>query len=661
MRRELERDNRGIALISVMVGVMLCLLLSATIMRVSYLSFLQKSIGEKTTTTFYENEMFVDDLKLGIQKVVAQAAVGVSTTSSDATQDFIVALKTGLGAGSVATLNARLQSFLKEDDTIYDVKVTVEGEVIGGIKKYVVEENNDLVIKNVLITYKTKPSGYLSKVNTDIRIRSPYYTTTTTSTSGGYSMFAGSGFEYLAVAAKPAMQTIEGDIYVGYDPITEVKSGTDVVSATAMTWDHWVTIYWPEDTSVTINGDVRISGGSNLVILSKNVDIRGTIYVSNDSNLIISKDAVVKCQGIVVEATITESQGGTYTYWHDNWYNVDTRTEPESKPNENGRWVRRTGTEIIKTWNGKTINASYSSGTNTKYNYLPTCGESLNSSTCYNNTGTKSGLYAWNGSQAERIDKGSKLGSKLPGLTIDANNKVHPRVSKTIDGKNYTFDEEYVKLIDVDYFFKFVKNSNNVFNPGGSLPTNKFSKSGTKYIPNNNVSTSDLTSEVSDYRHQTYTYGNGKSHGIEVQLGNLQTINRSEWQFAIGGDCVTLPNDMNTGAVLTGVIITPDRITATCREGSSTITALGDVAESKSYARTFFDNIGRQAMKGANVPLEYQLINNFFVGGIKVFYEDNAGGGGGGSTSTVNVVRNGSLDAVTLENWSKSYVEENPS
>ena len=58
---------------------------------------------------------------------------------------------------------------------------------------------------------------------------------------------------------------------------------------------------------------------------------------------------------------------------------------------------------------------------------------------------------------------------------------------------------------------------------------------------------------------------------------------------------------------------------------------------------------------------QYNIVNNYFVGGIKTLYTKNSSGGGGGSTSTVNVVRNGSLDAVTLENWSKSYVEENPS
>ncbi|MBP5331964.1 MAG: hypothetical protein J6Y89_08950, partial [Lachnospiraceae bacterium] len=442
MRRELERDNRGIALVSVMVGVMLCLLLSATIMRVSYLSFLQKSIGEKTTTTFYENEMFVDDLKLGIQQVVAKAAIGVSSTSSNATQDFIVALKTGLGAASVTTLNARLQSFLKEDDTIYDVKVTVEGEVIGGVKKYVVEENNDVIIKNVLITYKTKPSGYLSKVNTDIRIRSPYYTTTTTSTSGGYSMFAGSGFSVTGSGAKATAQLdIIGDIYIGYDPATEVMSGNKVVNALAMDCGTQTSVYWSEDSSITINGDIRIDNRSNLVILSKNVDVRGTIYVSNNSNLIIAKDAVVKCKDIVVEATITEElDPGSYYVWHDNWGGGDYYTEPVIGQYEGGKWTKILHGTYKLAVNGKSLSSNYNSGNADVINHLPVGWDTqdLNDPHLYNNSGNKSGLFVWDGTNATRVNKvTNKKVSSLPNLTLDASNNAHPRVKRTINNKDY--------------------------------------------------------------------------------------------------------------------------------------------------------------------------------------------------------------------------------
>ena len=69
MRRRFQKDNQGVALISVMICVMLCFLLSATIMRMSMLSYLQKGISKQSSSTFYENESFMDDIKMGLQQV----------------------------------------------------------------------------------------------------------------------------------------------------------------------------------------------------------------------------------------------------------------------------------------------------------------------------------------------------------------------------------------------------------------------------------------------------------------------------------------------------------------------------------------------------------------------------------------------------------------
>ena len=79
--QEMRKDNRGIALISVMICATLCLLLSATILRVSILSYRQKAIGKQSASTFYENEVYVDDIKMGLQAKVAEAFAESSTTS----------------------------------------------------------------------------------------------------------------------------------------------------------------------------------------------------------------------------------------------------------------------------------------------------------------------------------------------------------------------------------------------------------------------------------------------------------------------------------------------------------------------------------------------------------------------------------------------------
>ncbi|MBO4788299.1 MAG: hypothetical protein J5531_05295 [Lachnospiraceae bacterium] len=677
MRRELERDNRGIALISVMVGVMLCLLLSATIMRVSYLSFLQKSIGEKTTTTFYENEMFVDDLKLGIQKVVAQAAVGVSTTSSDATQDFILAMKTGLGTGSVTTLNARLQSFLKEDDTIYDVKVSVEGEVIGGIKKYVVEENGDLIIKNVLITYKTKPSGYLSKVNTDIRIRSPFYNVEAISSSGGYSMFAGGGFTINPNSTvKPNILHMSGDIYIGYDKSdsrkneVNTKKGTQnytlLTNAMATEWKKYVCIEWEAGSNVTINGDVYISGYSKLLIMSGNVDVRGKIYVSNTSQVIISTSAKLTCQDIILGCSENYTGGDSIADGYDSTSvgAKDYTTLPKAceSPTKADWWYDTGANRIydgLYIWNGSKAERIYKVTTERE--------EVKAKVTKYDSSGAV--VYAGDGSRAKeevdykvqrvkslKVTSSSRNNTTLDCLVVDVMNFPDRMITKKIDGVNYDFDVEFVKLVDVEYYIRGTKNSPYIDNATRVTNYPKTPNTETKWGAPYTTST-DIQGSG---RKLNFKKKDGSTIEVKTMVGAIETGNNGSHFLMPSYGTNIVFNDQNNNMNSFGVYISPNKIEGTAKEMNSYISSLLSLVEDNyDNAKKFFDALGQRTLPGSAAE-QYRVINNMFNGGIKVFYESNSGGGGGGTVST-DVTRNSTVEAVTLENWSKSYVEENPS
>lgn len=678
MRSQLRKDNRGIALISVMICATLCLLLSATILRVSLLSYRQKAISKQAASTFYENEAIVDDIKMGLQAKVA-TAFAVSSTTSRA--GFVSNFKSSLlsDGGAVGSEKDKIEKALKSyltgydpTSTIKDISVTVEGYSDGGTIKYFDESvAGEIVIKNVRIRYTDlERGGYVSEVKTDIRIRSPYVSEASGG-GGGYSMFAGSGFSVTSGGAKAGvMLTIIGDIYIGYDPSTEQMEGGKVKSALAMDCGKATSVYWPEDSSITINGDIYVKDRSNLVILSKNVDVRGTIYVSNNSNLIISNSAIVKCKDIVVEGTYTEVlTTGSYFVWHDNWnQKPDQTTEPhmETYEVEQGRWTRSVHGSAYTVWTGKSLSSTYNSGSADVKNYLPTYtyGQDINDPALYNHQGNKSGLFVWNGTKATRINQvTNKKVSSIPGLTIDNSNNTHPRVKKKIGGTDYYFDEEYVKLIDVDYFIPYVKKCPSTFQASKQMTTDQFDKNGSKYNVKSGVSLNDISQGAAD-RWQTYNYGPGKTTQVEVMIGNVQTMNRSDrdgqikqCHFAIGMEDVPLcANDNNGGAQSVGVYITPGRMTCAARELSSSIKALTDMATNKSYAQAFFDSLGRQLMGQNSLGIDQQTINNFFVGGIKVFYEDSQGGGSGGgqSVTAADKQKNATLDIITFENWEKN-------
>jgi len=90
MRNKLK-DDSGIALLSVLVMVLLCFLLSATIMRASYVALLSRNVKTTSTNNFYSAEGVVDQMKIRLQSVAA-AALSISD-AKDSTAFISVAYK----------------------------------------------------------------------------------------------------------------------------------------------------------------------------------------------------------------------------------------------------------------------------------------------------------------------------------------------------------------------------------------------------------------------------------------------------------------------------------------------------------------------------------------------------------------------------------------
>ena len=80
--RKFTRNNQGVALITVIIGVMFCLLLTSTMLRVSLLGLQSRSINNQVSDTFYDSENVVDTIRLNLQNTAARAW---ATTSNDAT------------------------------------------------------------------------------------------------------------------------------------------------------------------------------------------------------------------------------------------------------------------------------------------------------------------------------------------------------------------------------------------------------------------------------------------------------------------------------------------------------------------------------------------------------------------------------------------------
>ena len=608
MRRRMKEDNRGIALISVMICVMLSFLLSATIMRVSLLSYLQKGIAKQATTTFYENETFVDDIKLGVQQKVAMAFANSSSTSQ---ASFLTNFKNALlaaGSGSTekAQLESALASFISNSDALKVVSVTVEGE--GGVL-FKPEGEGEYVIKNVKIEYTDNTKdGYVSKIKTDIRIKSPFYITTTEPGGSNYSIVASNGAMIADGQGSNRNQwgslRQNGNAYVGYNrsttTVVKPQGGSPyIASATALDIKQYMS-YWLTGDRVIINGDIYISNHSNFIFTGKYLEVRGTIYIdNNNSHLILStNNTKVSCKDIKINGT---SVGSSYS--------------PSSSTFITGLPIDFSGQDQGRTtWDAVPSNIALYTG---------------------NSTG-KTGRTQGTTLGATKVVKNADA---KPVPNVDASGNPVTTES-ALGGSGEQYDYEYWKIIDVAALKNWTSpNSNKEPKFYASVYTET---SAGKYTslnkPDANSQHEDPTIEGQKLRVNVGT-DTQKLHDGEVHV--MFKTNFGDMDF----------DQLNTSNPMAGVFIAT---------GQVLLKKAGPLTEIKSIVEWYGNDLAKAkravGFVGSGVMVDNgdyarYCINNLFRGGIKSLLSDSASTGE--TTVSHDEVKNKSVEVVSFENWEK--------
>lgn len=606
MRRRMKEDNRGIALISVMICVMLSFLLSATIMRVSLLSYLQKGIAKQATTTFYENETFVDDIKLGVQQKVAMAFANSSSTSQTSfLANFKSALlASGTGTTEKAQLESALASFISNTEALKVVSVTVDGE--GGVL-FKPEGEGEYVIKNVRIEYTDNTKdGYISKIKTDIRIKSPFYMTVPDDDGSDYSFVASNGAVVADGQGSNRNQwgslRQNGNVYVGYNKATTVvkknAEGTWYLdSATAIELKQYMS-YWLTGDRVIINGDLKISNHSNFIFTGKSLEVRGTIYIDNqNSHLILAgTNTKVLCRDIKI-----------------NGVSVSSSYAASSTPSIDGLPIDFTDqAQPRTTWNGAASSIAYYTGT----------------------TGQNGKTAGVSSLSATKITRDSNL-KPVPNVDKDGNPVTGENALK---GNGEQYDYEYWKMIDV----AAVKGIADAASPKEPkiYCSNYTETSSGKYT---NLSGPDAYSS-----HEDPTV-NGQKWRVNVG-SSTQKLHDGETHvmFNTVGDMVF--DQLNNPGTMAGVFIATGGIQLNKAGGLTTIKSIVEMyGNNINTAKAALGSIGSGCMNDSNYA-KY-CINNLFKGGIKNLL--NGGNSGHGNTTTHDETKNKSLEVVTFENWEK--------
>ncbi|MBO4653232.1 MAG: hypothetical protein J5649_07965 [Lachnospiraceae bacterium] len=680
MRRRLQSDDRGIALISVMICVMLCFLLSATIMRISLLSYLQKGIGKQSTSTFYENESFVDDIKLGVQQKVAVAFAESSSTSQTAfISNFKSKLLTdGVAAGASATatdkekLEAALKSYISNSNpTLKIVSLTVDGDGSGNC--FVDDGEGEVVIKNVRIEYTDdSKGGYVSNIKTDIRIRSPFYITTTTSTqTSRYSMIAGGGTSALSADSQDTILQVAGSYYSGYN-CTNARTNAGytvdangVATATAIEIGGNTLLYFTESdsekaervasgtetNSLVLNGDMIIKGNAKVVLMGGTVVVRGTIYLQGNGKLIVDKETTLICRDIQFTKGVTTYKAATDTY---NGSSSLTHLPYPKKP----KYTKSQADKVDSDYDNKgalficdTARSSIVIGTNTN-DLKATVKEASFSGGKVKSGSNNTNIKLTNTGQ---YDSDASVPSTNPESNI-----------RKSDGNYY--DPEYCALVDVEWFLKGMSESNhiaptaNTVTGTGALEEKDSAtkesdaklKSGNKfYFTSGHGGSSDTNGKGEDQNSQNI---NGKN--VKICIGNhdsmLSTSNYTDSIFYLTTHAISF-NDMNWDRDARLVMLSSKSVAMKPKDGGIVrIVPMSEWFSSENAYKAFIDQIGLHlARKDASQYNQYNIVNNYFVGGIKTLYTREGGSGTETITTENDVVMNKTLEVVSFENWEK--------
>lgn len=673
MTEQRRHDNRGVALVSVLIVITLCLLLSGAIMQVSYMALLSRNVSTASANNFYDAESVVDDIKIELQTV---AAAALKVSGSDNTTAYIDTVYNTLitpGSGSTATSS---QEILLENLASY---VDLSGALVTldtslSIDELLVKGSNSLVIKGVTVEY-TDSNGYYSVITTDIKVNAPYYASSEKTSLGSYSSLVGSGAVMYSEESyqnkKPGYMIQEGNVYFG----------TMTDSSLALWLRNYVTLEMEGD-NVVINGDICIDDYSILKLTGSGaVEVRGTIYLNNHSHLVIGSDTYLLCKDIVVDGKY--AAGNTTS----GYYNYGAYVNGALS----GQYVNL----VSGTAYSQYIPYQYDPINNYKEELVPGISDLPSSimiydkvdSNCYNlmTQGTDFSYQKVGGAETIIFElvSGTSNSSQNKGIYFDATVTPNPKIDFTsYNGTTYKVDDQIYEFLNVSYLTYIYQDSNarQINRMVGSYEeklvssvTDPLGLEACKTVnPNQSlyVATSALQSAVEltlEYQGVTYT-GSVKNNDGCVFGRSQDSYNPSAGTFLSMFFCVNAYTvEFNKGTDYLGIFMSLDKVTYKVKWGSVKGRSVLSSSSAQDIAnvKAFVEKLSYYVV-GQNPPAYYALgysvnnsdsrnmlyaysclVNNMFNGGWESLFE------GGDSDTIVDTSQNEDLNLIELENWNK--------
>ncbi len=313
--KKLKSDNKGMALITVIVVIGFVAALVSILLMTTLVNFKMKATNERSKDTFYSAEQVLDEINIGLQRKVSDAVSSsyvqimedYGSYDNDVKKEMMMtryyeklwdSLEDKTSTSGHNKYDVSLLEAMLKDSTRWHA-----ADDYGAIITAVDSEGNEsksgdmitytkegVVLKNLKIYYKDS-MGFVSVIQTDIRLQYPEFEFATSSMIADiteYSFIADGG----CTIDGSGTLDIDGNVYTN-DFIASNDRAVSITDTKKFISKYDINIQ--NGSSFTTGKDAEI-WAQNIKAKTSDVSIEGYTYVSNDLN-IQGKKSVVSGKG----------------------------------------------------------------------------------------------------------------------------------------------------------------------------------------------------------------------------------------------------------------------------------------------------------------------------------------------------------------------------
>lgn len=349
-----RRDNRGSAIVIVIIAMAMIGILATTLLWMAYMNYMIKVADVRNKNSFYSAEEVVEQIMAGLQHTTADA-VGVAyrdvmanweslgtednryntfaTTYMDTLIEELKSPTEGSGFYNRDKLKAYVDAGIFQEST--DTKGVNKtawnngGPVGEGLKRPEMEmvNNNSIILHNIYVSY-TDDQNRVSIVQTDICIDVPKLIFENSGSIDGlyeYSLIGNSGIE---VSGPGGTTTVEGSIFAGMDAVTG-DGGLLINPANSLALDN--------ARRVIAKGDIVVKGPASALVVRDMPGEDNRVYAQNIT--LESGTVSLDCKTYVANDLSLNGSGSKATLTKEYYgYGTSTYNAREGEPQVDGKW-----------------------------------------------------------------------------------------------------------------------------------------------------------------------------------------------------------------------------------------------------------------------------------------------------------------------------------